>query len=154
MTEINLKAKALDILKILSIHKKAFHTLSNMETTNHHYKGQHNSDIIFVHGLNDYGGGLSEHVKPILEKGFRVIYQNLEDQVDGSLRGMIILCYAIKYPEAFDSFVVMAPLIYVHDKSRPSKLIENIAKILVKTSFGRLSFSKARCGKSSNDPLH
>ncbi|CAJ0754533.1 12843_t:CDS:2, partial [Entrophospora sp. SA101] len=52
--------------------------------------------------------------------------------------------------ETFDSFVVMAPLIYIDDKGSPSKLIENIAKILVKTSFEHLSFAKAYRGKSSN----
>ncbi|CAH1768126.1 8154_t:CDS:2, partial [Entrophospora sp. SA101] len=40
------------------------------------------------------------------------------------------------------------------DKGSPSKLIENIAKFLVKTSFEHLSFAKAYRGKSSNGPLH
>ncbi|CAH1763725.1 13546_t:CDS:2 [Entrophospora sp. SA101] len=170
-------------------------------------KQQRNVDILFVHGLNDYGGRFSEFSKQILEKGFRVISidlpsfgrssglhsyieswqslveaiylvinhvqgQNLTENVDeeeevvklrrnrkiilvgGSLGGMTILCYAIRYPETFDSFVIMAPLIHVHGQSRPGKLLEYLAKFLVKTPFGRLPLAKAHRGKSSSDPLH
>ncbi|CAJ0847098.1 8650_t:CDS:2, partial [Entrophospora sp. SA101] len=121
MTEINLKAKALDIFR---------------NSKNTIYKNWQ-SLIEATHLVN--------HVQGI-GKSFW--------QVDGSLGGMVILCYAIKYPETFDSFVVMAPLIYIDDKGSPSKLIENIAKFLVKTSFEHLSFAKAYRGKSSNGPLH
>ncbi|CAG8544733.1 5591_t:CDS:2 [Ambispora leptoticha] len=34
---------------------------------------QRNTDFVWVHGLNDYGGRFSENCIPILEQGFRVI---------------------------------------------------------------------------------
>ncbi|CAG8566028.1 15231_t:CDS:2 [Acaulospora morrowiae] len=38
---------------------------------------QRNTDIIYVHGLNEYGGRFSEFAIPILEQGFRIIALDL-----------------------------------------------------------------------------
>ncbi|EXX75915.1 uncharacterized protein OCT59_004464 [Rhizophagus irregularis] len=40
-------------------------------------KVQRNADVLYVHGLNDYGGRFSENCIPILEAGFRVIALDL-----------------------------------------------------------------------------
>ncbi|CAJ0629312.1 4584_t:CDS:2 [Entrophospora sp. SA101] len=142
MTEINLKAKALDIFRnskntiysmFLEPISKALHIPQDLTYGRSSLPPSPHEQTISTHLVN--------HVQGI-GKSFW--------QVDGSLGGMVILCYAIKYPETFDSFVVMAPLIYIDDKGSPSKLIENIAKFLVKTSFEHLSFAKAYRGKSSN----
>ncbi|CAG8647456.1 1984_t:CDS:2 [Funneliformis mosseae] len=40
-------------------------------------KVQRNVDLLFIHGLNDYGGRFSENCIPILEAGFRIISPDL-----------------------------------------------------------------------------
>ncbi|CAJ0828018.1 9989_t:CDS:2 [Entrophospora sp. SA101] len=100
-------------------------------------------------GLQSYIEGWQSLVEAIYLVINHVQGQNLTENVDeeeevvklrrnrkiilvgGSLGGMIIFCYAIRYPETFDSFVIMAPLIHVHGQSRPT-----------------------HHGKSSSDPLH
>ncbi|CAJ0848376.1 3986_t:CDS:2 [Entrophospora sp. SA101] len=100
-------------------------------------------------GLHSYIEGWQSLVEAIYLVINHVQGQNLTENVDeeeevvklrrnrkiilvgGSLGGMIIFCYAIRYPETFDSFVIMAPLIHVHGQSRPT-----------------------HHGKSSSDPLH
>ncbi|CAG8829710.1 20697_t:CDS:1, partial [Dentiscutata erythropus] len=109
-------------------------------------------DILFIHGLNDYGGRFSEICIPILEQGFRIIapdlpgfgrssglhayFSDVQELVEAvhlvinhvkeqnsltnkstktillgeSLGGMIVLTYAIKYPETFDAFNALCPL--------------------------------------------
>ncbi|CAG8776456.1 12626_t:CDS:1, partial [Cetraspora pellucida] len=69
-----------------------------------------------------------------------------------SLGGMIVLTYAIKHPETFDAFNVLAPLIYVSSESQPGKAAEIIAKVLIKTPLGRLPLVAAHRGKLSSDP--
>ncbi|RHZ80350.1 hypothetical protein Glove_137g154 [Diversispora epigaea] len=156
-------------------------------------KFQRNTDILYIHGLNEYGGRFSETCVPYLEQGFRVIgldlpgfgrssglhahFNNCNDLIEavhevinhlkisndkkrklilygGSMGGMIILSYAIKYPDNFDALSVFAPLIYVSAESQPPKFVENIAKMLIKTPLGRLPIASAHSGKSSKDPNH
>jgi acylglycerol lipase len=154
-------------------------------------KVQRNADVLFVHGLNDYGGRFSENCVPILEAGFRVIVPDLPgfgrssglhayvtdwqdfikaiklviDHVKekenrqrklilfgGSLGGLIVIDYSIKYPNTFDFLSVQCPLIHVADQSRPSKFAEIVAKLVVNSPLGRLPLVAAHRGKSSSDP--
>lgn len=152
-------------------------------------------DIIFIHGLNDYGGRFAEVCIPILEQGFRIIAPDLpgfgrssglhayftdtQELIDAvhfvvnhvkeqnaltnkhtktilfgeSLGGMIVLTYAIKHPETFDAFNALCPLVYVSPESRPPKIAEMVAKILIKTPLGRLPLVAAHRGKFSSDPM-
>jgi len=155
---------------------------------------QRDVDVIYVHGLNDYGGRFSIHSKPILEQGFRIIALDLPsfgrssglhacfkdwlDLVEAihcvvnhvkqqntdktrkrkvifytcSMGGMAVVAYAIKYPDNFDAFIAMAPLIYVEEESRPSKLIETVANVLNRTPLAAIPTVGANRGKNSSDP--
>ncbi|CAG8512542.1 2230_t:CDS:1, partial [Acaulospora colombiana] len=69
-----------------------------------------------------------------------------------SMGGMAVIAYAIKYPDDFDAFAAMAPLIYVEEESRPSKFVETVANVLNKTPLGSMPTVGANRGKNSSDP--
>ncbi|CAG8643349.1 4534_t:CDS:2, partial [Dentiscutata erythropus] len=83
------------------------------------------------------------HVKNLNDKKRKVILYG------GSMGGMIVLSYAIKYPDNFDAFSVYCPFIYLSSASRPSKFIEILARILIKTPLGRIPIAVAHSGKSN-----
>ncbi|CAG8513091.1 8090_t:CDS:2 [Ambispora gerdemannii] len=160
---------------------------------------QRDTDFVWLHGLNDYGGRFSQHCLQILEQGFRVIsidlpsfgrssglhacikdWEELTEAVrvvithvkeqnanntafnkekkrrvilgGGSMGGFIAISYAIKYPTDIDAFSVLCPLIYVAGASRPSKIIEYIAKVIVASPLGTLPLTPASRDKGHWDP--
>ncbi|CAG8513967.1 4876_t:CDS:2 [Paraglomus occultum] len=69
-----------------------------------------------------------------------------------SLGGFITLCYSILYPHTIDAIHLFCPLVFVSETSRPSKLIELVAKVIAKSPLGYLPMSYAMVGKGSSDP--
>jgi alpha-beta hydrolase superfamily lysophospholipase len=43
----------------------------------HGYFQTSNNEMLIVHGIDDYGGRMSEHVDKVLKEGFRVIAMDL-----------------------------------------------------------------------------
>ncbi|KAG9301783.1 hypothetical protein G9A89_003330 [Geosiphon pyriformis] len=71
----------------------------------------------------------------------------------GSMGGFVTISYAIKYPEDIDAFSVLCPLVYVAGTSRPHKILEYLARIIVGSPLGRLPLAPAHQNKGSQNPL-
>jgi len=61
-----------------------------------------------------------------------------------SLGGFVALSYSILYPSTIDMIHLLCPLVFVSETSRPSKLIEYIAKAIAKSPLGYLPMSNAQ----------
>jgi acylglycerol lipase len=93
-------------------------------------KIQHNVDVLFIHGLNDYGGRFSENCIPILEAGFRIIALDLPSF--GRSSGLHA------YVTDWQDFIKATKLVVDHVKERNAKESRQRKLVICGGSLGGL----------------